>query len=48
MIYRNPLQPYSPAVIAWTFACLCALCYAWAMAFFWDRTPLATWGHDET
>ncbi len=44
MIYRNPLQPYSPAVLAWTFACLFAACYAFARAF---ETPVQTWGDDE-
>lgn len=44
MIWRNPLQPYHPAVLALFFAgCLLAV-YAFARAL---ETPVQTWEDDD-
>ncbi|MBY0490596.1 MAG: hypothetical protein K2R93_12210 [Gemmatimonadaceae bacterium] len=40
MMWRNPLQPYSPAVLALCYACLFVAFYAFALAI---STPVATW-----
>lgn len=44
MILRNPLQPYSPAVLAWTLAMLALAIYAFDRAL---TTPVRKWGGDD-
>ena len=44
MILRNPLQPYSPAVLAFTYAMLCLAIYGIVRAV---ERPVDTWEGDD-